>query len=287
MRRVLVPLLGAAVLHCGDSSATTDGASATTTATTTATTSTDTPTTTATPTTTGDAGSDSHSASATTPTTPTSGGSNSASGTTSGGSEDTGTPTDECATSPFYRVGAGIADVTGPSAELVMMGYSQPTQKAEGISTRLWARAFVVESQCTGGRVVFVSADLGQVFQAVHLEVLARLEAKLRRWRVHPRQRRAVGHAHPLAAWPASRITPSTTSPRSASTPTTSRPSSPASSTSIVRAHDNLGDGVIKIAQGPLQDASWNRSPQAYAQQPRRRARRLRGRARRATSTPA
>jgi neutral ceramidase len=37
---------------------------------------------------------------------------------------------------------------------------------------------------------------------------------------------------------------------------------------SIVRADANLGDGVIKIAEGPLQDANWNRSPQAYAGNP-------------------
>jgi neutral ceramidase len=38
--------------------------------------------------------------------------------------------------------------------------------------------------------------------------------------------------------------------------------------TAIDRAHDNLGEGVIKIASGPLQDANWNRSPQAYAGNP-------------------
>jgi neutral ceramidase len=36
----------------------------------------------------------------------------------------------------------------------------------------------------------------------------------------------------------------------------------------IVKAHDGMADGIIKIAQGPLQDANWNRSPQAYAGNP-------------------
>ena len=37
-------------------------------------------------------------------------------------------------------------------------------------------RAFVVEHPCSDSRIVFVSADLGQVFQGVHLEVVKRLQ---------------------------------------------------------------------------------------------------------------
>jgi len=262
MRRLLVPLLGAAVLHCGDSTATTDGGSATTTATTV--TSTDAPTTTVTPTT-GDGGSDSHSASATTPT--TSGGSDSVSGTTSDSSGSTGTPADECATSPHYRVGAGIADVTGPSAELVMMGYSMPQQKAEGISTRLWSRAFVVESPCSGGRVVFVSADLGQVFQAVHLEVLVRLGARFGAG-VYTRDNVALSATHTHSGLAGFSHYTLYNLAALGYDPDNFEAVVSGIVESIARAHDNLGDGVIKIAQGPLQDATWNRSPQAYANNP-------------------
>ncbi len=49
------------------------------------------------------------------------------------------------------------------------MGYASPDQTAEGIHTRLYARAFVFESE--GKRVVYVSADIGMVDQAIKTEV--------------------------------------------------------------------------------------------------------------------
>jgi neutral ceramidase len=41
-------------------------------------------------------------------------------------------------------VHAGIADVTGPAADVNMMGYAMPQQLVAGVHTRLWARAFLV-----------------------------------------------------------------------------------------------------------------------------------------------
>lgn len=72
-----------------------------------------------------------------------------------------------------YRVGRGVADVTGPAAENGMMGYSMPQQQTAGIHLRTLARAFVVDDGAN--RVVFVTAELGALFQSVHQEVLRRL----------------------------------------------------------------------------------------------------------------
>jgi len=179
---------------------------------------------------------------------------------------DTGTP-DACAESPFYRVGAGIHDVTGPVAELTMMGYSMPDQKAEGISTRLWSRAFVVESPCSGGRIAFVSADLGQVFQGVHLEVLKRLEAHFGPG-VYTRDNVALSatHTHSGVAGFSHYTMFNLAVP--GYDPDNFEAVVAGIVASIIKAHDNLGDGVVKVAQGPLQDANWNRSPQAYAGNP-------------------
>ncbi|WP_217198234.1 neutral/alkaline ceramidase [Streptomyces buecherae] len=77
-----------------------------------------------------------------------------------------------------YRVGVGIADVTGEAAEVGMMGYARLDQRTSGIHTRQWARAFVME-QPGGGRTAFVSADVGMIMQGVHQEVLRRLAARL------------------------------------------------------------------------------------------------------------
>lgn len=50
------------------------------------------------------------------------------------------------------------------------MGYASLTQSATGIHTRLWSRAFVFESE--GSRVVYVSADIGMVDQAIKTQVI-------------------------------------------------------------------------------------------------------------------
>ena len=36
--------------------------------------------------------------------------------------------------------------MTGPVAEIVLMGYADPRQKAKGLQTRLWSRAFIIET---------------------------------------------------------------------------------------------------------------------------------------------
>jgi neutral ceramidase len=74
-----------------------------------------------------------------------------------------------------YLVGAGIYDITGPAAGIVMMGYAVPAQKTSGIHMRLRSRAFIVGDG--NKRVVFVSAELGMLFQMVKLKVSERLAA--------------------------------------------------------------------------------------------------------------
>ncbi len=59
-----------------------------------------------------------------------------------------------------------------------MMGYAQISQKTSGIRMRLFARAFIIVDKQTGKRIVFVSADLGQLFQSVKQGVIKKLEQK-------------------------------------------------------------------------------------------------------------
>lgn len=74
-----------------------------------------------------------------------------------------------------YLVGTGVYDITGPAAEIGMMGFAVSSQKTAGIHTRLRARAFIAGDEQK--RVVFVSADLAMLFQSVKLKVAARLAA--------------------------------------------------------------------------------------------------------------
>jgi neutral ceramidase len=80
-----------------------------------------------------------------------------------------------CAGNTAFQIGSGIYDITGPAAEIGMMGYGKTEQKTAGIHQRLRARAFVIASPCNGKRIAFVSTDLGQLFQGVKQQVVQQL----------------------------------------------------------------------------------------------------------------
>uniref|UniRef100_A0A3P8SNN8 Neutral ceramidase n=1 Tax=Amphiprion percula TaxID=161767 RepID=A0A3P8SNN8_AMPPE len=75
-----------------------------------------------------------------------------------------------------YLIGVGRADCTGPAADVPLMGYANTQQKAAGIHTRLYSRAFIIDDGSR--RVVFVTADVGMISQRVRLEVLQALQQK-------------------------------------------------------------------------------------------------------------
>ncbi|MFI5406483.1 MAG: neutral/alkaline non-lysosomal ceramidase N-terminal domain-containing protein, partial [Nitrososphaerales archaeon] len=76
-----------------------------------------------------------------------------------------------------FLIGSGIYDVTGPVAELGMMGMASIDQKTEGIHSRLFARSFLVCDQTSNKRIVILSADIWSCTQAVKMEVVKRLKS--------------------------------------------------------------------------------------------------------------
>lgn len=82
-----------------------------------------------------------------------------------------------CAANRDFRFGAGRHDITGPVANTGGAGWEDPVQVFGGLHTRQYARAFVIGAPCGGGRVVFVSADIGLMFGAVRQGVLAGIAA--------------------------------------------------------------------------------------------------------------
>ena len=80
------------------------------------------------------------------------------------------------AASSSYLIGAGIYDVTGAVAETGAFGYAA-NQTMNGLHARLYAHAFII-GQPGGKRVVFVSVDLGAMFQSIKLAVNARLASQ-------------------------------------------------------------------------------------------------------------
>lgn len=77
-----------------------------------------------------------------------------------------------------YLIGLGSYDITGPAADINMMGYAKTYQTTSGIHLRLRARTFIV-AEPQGNRVVFVNIDACMASQIVTLEVLKRLKARL------------------------------------------------------------------------------------------------------------
>jgi len=88
-----------------------------------------------------------------------------------------GRPTGPCGASTQFRFGSGLHDITGPVANTSGMGWEYPLQVFSGLHTRLYARAFAIESPCNGKRVLFVSADIGILWPALRLGVLAQIAA--------------------------------------------------------------------------------------------------------------
>lgn len=76
-----------------------------------------------------------------------------------------------------YLIGLGSYDITGPAADVNMMGYANTEQIASGVHFRLRARTFIV-AEPQGKRVVFVNLDACMASQLVTIKVLERLKAR-------------------------------------------------------------------------------------------------------------
>lgn len=83
----------------------------------------------------------------------------------------------EVLSDPNYLIGLGSYDITGPAADVNMMGYANTEQIASGIHFRLRARSFIV-AEPQGKHVVFVNLDACMASQIVTIKVLERLKAR-------------------------------------------------------------------------------------------------------------
>lgn len=76
-----------------------------------------------------------------------------------------------------YLIGLGSYDITGPAADVNMMGYANMEQIASGVHFRLRARTFIV-AEPQGERVVFVNLDACMASQLVTIKLLQRLKER-------------------------------------------------------------------------------------------------------------
>ncbi|MCS1349999.1 neutral/alkaline ceramidase [Mechercharimyces sp. CAU 1602] len=166
-----------------------------------------------------------------------------------------------------YLVGAGSYDITGPAAEVVMMGYADSGQTTAGIHQRLRSRAFIAEERASDQRVVLVSADLGQLFHSVKQGVINKLNNNgYGKWYNEENVMLSATHTHGGPGGYAHRGLYNLSSygfhEKNYETIVNGIYES------IVRAHRNLQPGSIEVNQTQVDGISANRSKEAYKNNP-------------------
>ncbi|CAJ1971557.1 unnamed protein product [Sphenostylis stenocarpa] len=164
-----------------------------------------------------------------------------------------------------YLIGVGSHDITGPAADVNMMGYANGEQIASGVHFRLRARAFIV-AQPDGNRVVFVNLDACMASQIVVIKVIERLKARY--GDLYTEKNVAISGIHTHAG-PGGYlqyvvyIVTSLGFVRQSFDVIVD-----GIEKCVVQAHENLQPGSIFVNKGELLDAGVNRSPSAYLNNP-------------------
>lgn len=165
-----------------------------------------------------------------------------------------------------YYVGMGRFDVTGPIAEVNMMGYAVPSQIAHGLHMRLHSRAFIFADLEKKNRAVFVSIDSGMGSQIIKLEVIKRLKAKYGDIYNEKNVVMSGTHSHSGPAGFFQFLLFEVTSLGFIKQSTDSFIDGVVKS--IEMAHDNMQKANLVITSGDVDDANINRSPSAYTHNP-------------------
>ncbi|WOG89122.1 hypothetical protein DCAR_0208358 [Daucus carota subsp. sativus] len=164
-----------------------------------------------------------------------------------------------------YLIGLGSYDITGPAADVNMMGYANTEQVASGVHFRLRARTFIV-GEPKGSRVVFVNLDACMASQLVTIKVIERLKARY--GDLYTEKNVAISGIHTHAG-PGGYlqyvvyIVTSLGFVRQSFDVIVN-----GIEQSIIRAHENLRPGSVFVNKGEIVDAGINRSPSAYLNNP-------------------
>lgn len=147
-----------------------------------------------------------------------------------------------------------------------MMGYVSPGQQTKGIHMRLWSRAFVFVDAKRERRLVFVSADLGMIFQCIRQQVIERLQSEFDGIYGEANVILSATHTHSgpggYSYYRLYYLTCGGFDRANAEVIVDGILQS------IRKAHQNLTPATIALASGDLPDASANRSRKAYDENP-------------------
>ncbi|WP_285831111.1 neutral/alkaline ceramidase [Streptomyces meridianus] len=166
-----------------------------------------------------------------------------------------------------FLVGRGIGDATGEVAEVGMMGYGRVDQQAEGLHTRLRARAFVVADETApGDRVLLVVVDAGMIFDSVRQAVLRGLAERYGDLYTARNVMLTATHTHCGPGGHSHHLLYNLT------TLGFHQKTFDAITRGILdaagRAHDDLAPSRLTLTHGELHNASVNRSREAFDRNP-------------------
>ncbi|XP_046569585.1 neutral ceramidase-like [Haliotis rubra] len=165
-----------------------------------------------------------------------------------------------------YLIGTGIGDITGPAAEVNMMGYANPSQTSNGIHLRQYSRAFVFADSGNKTRTVFVSTDSCMVSEDVKLEVVKRLSSEYGSLYTERNLCISGTHTHSGPGGFHQYLLFEITSLGFVNQSFTALVDGIVDS--IHMAHNTVRPGNIFINSGELLESNINRSPSAYANNP-------------------
>ncbi len=160
---------------------------------------------------------------------------------------------------------AAVCDITGPSAEIVFIGFGDMNQKGEGIHMRLWSRAYVIQD-ALGNRVVLVSADVGMIFRSVEQGVVKKLKERFGNIYHTKNVLLQANHTHAGPGGYSHYFIYNV--PNMGFVKQNYEVIVEGIFQSIVRAHNNLAPGKILINSGDLDECGMNRSLLAYENNP-------------------
>ncbi len=167
-----------------------------------------------------------------------------------------------------FLIGTGIYDITGPAADAGILSTAHIEQKTDGIHFRLYSRAFIIKGQLSGNITTIVVADLWSCTQSVKTEVVKRLNIRFS-GNLFKTENILISGTH-----------------------THSGPGGYSHYAlynlsilgfdkqnfevivngiveSVNRAYNNLSPGKIYIGKGKIEDCGWNRSLEAYLNNPK------------------
>lgn len=167
----------------------------------------------------------------------------------------------QCST---YKIGVGIADMTGPPVEVTFMGYANMDQRGQGIHLRQFARTFIIDDGRQ--RLVIVSSECGMQGHFVRKQVLRILAKKYGDLYTERNVMMSGTHTHSTPGGFLMHLLFDITS--LGFVPETFRAYVKGILRSIKRAHSNMVDGRISMSDGIVLDVNYNRSPTAYMENP-------------------